>query len=74
MDIRKQLAMCSTSAVPYRYDLGPERDRGISYFVDNGLTQRFLCTQDSGSADHERLSVGDAETGICRERDGNTLS
>ena len=73
MDIRKQLATASTSTVPYRYDLGAERDRGISYFVDNGLTQRFLCTQDSGSADHESLSISNAQSGVAGERAGNVL-
>jgi hypothetical protein len=55
MDIVKQLAECSTSSVPYRYDLGAGRDSSISYFVDNGFTQGFLCTQDSGPAHHESL-------------------
>ena len=48
---------CSISDIPYRYDLGTGRDNGVSYFVDNGLTQGFLGSQDCGSADHERVST-----------------
>jgi hypothetical protein len=50
---------CSISDIPYRYDLGPEGNNGISYFVDNGLTQGFLGSQDRSSADHESLNVSD---------------
>ncbi len=74
MDIVKQLAACSTSTIPYRYDLGTDRDSSVSYFVNNGFTQGFLCTQDSGSANHESLSVSEAQAGIGSERSGNTLS
>ena len=74
MDIQKLLAACSTSSIPYRYDLGTGRDCGISYFVDNGLTQSFLCTQDSGSANHESLSVSDAQSGVASECAGNVLA
>jgi hypothetical protein len=74
MDISKLLTTCETSAVPYRYDLGAGRDAGISYFVDNGLTQSFLCTQDSGSRNHESLSVSEVQSGICCEGGSDTLA
>jgi hypothetical protein len=67
MDIVKQLAACSTSSVPYRYDLGTVRNCSISYFVDNGLGQGFLCTQDGGP------SVSEAQAGITSERSGNAF-
>ena len=67
-------ADCSTSNIPYRYDLGAGRDSGISYFMDNGLTQGFLRSQDCSSADHESLNVGDVEATIRGNRRGNILS
>ena len=74
MDIRKQLANCSTSRIPYRYDLGALGDSSISYFVDNGLTQGILCTQDGGPANHESLNIANANAGIISERSGDTLA
>ena len=73
MDTRQLLDACSTSSIPYRYDLGPGRDGRVSYFVDNGLTQGFLGGQDSGTSDHESLSVTEAQAGITSERSGNVL-
>ena len=46
MDTQKLLADCSTSSIPYRYDLRAGGNYGISYFVDNGLTQRLVGAQD----------------------------
>ena len=74
MDMRKQLAGCSTLSIPYRYDLGTERDSSFSYFVDNGLTQSVLGTQYGGSTNHESLNVSNAQAGIVSERDGNIVS
>ena len=74
MDIRKQLANCSTSTIPYRYDLRSERNFGFSYFVDNGLTQSVLGTQDGGAACHESMNVSNADAGIVSDGSGDTLT
>ncbi len=47
----------SSLSIPYRYDLSTGGDFGISYFVDNGLTQGFFGTQDGSPADHESFCV-----------------
>ena len=73
MDIKKYLAECSTLSIPYRYDLGTLGDCGISYFVNNGLTQGLLSRQDGGPADHESLGIGHTQPSICSKCGSNIL-
>ena|ERR1017187_3786869 len=63
---REKLAFadCSTSNIPYRYDLGVGRDTGISYFVDNSPTQGFLSSQDGSPTDHQCLNIGKTEATV----------
>ena len=64
----------ATSTIPYRYDLGPGRDCGISYFVDNQLQQGLLGIQDGGSANHQTLGICNAESGVSSKYGSDVLT
>jgi hypothetical protein len=64
----------NTSSIPYRYDLGVGRDCSISYFVNNQLQEGFLGVQNSGSANHQTLGIGDAEAGVGGKYGSDILS
>lgn len=60
--------------IPYRYDLGPGRNHGISYFVNDGLRQGILSVQNSRSAYHQFFSVVDANSSGRGETGRNVLT
>lgn len=64
----------SISTIPYRYDPGIRGDCGISYFVDNGFSQGILSVQNSGTANHQSLSITNAYSGVRSENVSDVLS
>ena len=59
--------------IPYRYDLGSRGDCGISYFVNNDFYQSLLGIQYGGVTNHQGLRIGDAQTRVLSEYNGNVL-